>query len=221
MATAARAAKDGSSGTYMRTATAARAVARNITERLGIPWGGVAYPAYAAHRIKQKMLARYMIMNEKTKDRIITYVIAIAIPLGVGALSALLTREGMELYSTITKPPLSPPAIVFPIAWTILYVLMGISSGMIWERRTDCAEAAIGLRNYAISLGLNFFWSIIFFNLGAFLFAFVWLLALTASVIATAVSYRRVYPPAALLQIPYILWLLFAAYLNLGVYVLN
>ncbi|MBR2930523.1 MAG: tryptophan-rich sensory protein [Clostridia bacterium] len=160
-------------------------------------------------------------MNEKTKDRIITYVIAIAIPLGVGALSALLSREGMELYSTITKPPLSPPAIVFPIAWSILYLLMGISSGMIWERRLDCEAAVVGLRNYAISLGLNFFWSIIFFNLGAFLLAFVWLLALAASVIATAVSYRRVYPPAALLQIPYILWLLFAAYLNLGVYVLN
>ena len=93
------------------------------------------------------------------------YVISIAIALGVGGLSALLTMGNMEIYNEIESPPLSPPSILFPIVWTILYVLMGISATVVYTKREDnFHEARCGLRTYGISLFFNFLWSIVFFN---------------------------------------------------------
>ncbi len=156
------------------------------------------------------------------KTRIKTYAVAIALPVAVGVLSALLTMDNMQIYSEIRTPPLSPPSILFPIVWTILYVLMGVSSGNVWlNRRVDLRRAQSGLGYYAVSLFFNFCWSIIFFNMRQFLFAFVWLLALLYFIIRTILDYHKVSPVAAYLQIPYAVWVAFAGYLNFGIWILN
>ena len=156
------------------------------------------------------------------KINIKSYIIAILIPLAVGGLSALATMGNMDLYSEIIQPPLSPPPLLFPIVWTVLYILMGISSGLIYN--TDSAplhERRSALYTYAISLFFNFFWSIIFFNMRAFLFAFLWLLVLLFLIALTIVKYYKINPIAAYLQIPYLLWVSFAGYLNFAIWVLN
>ncbi len=161
-------------------------------------------------------------MSAETKGRIKTYVIAIAIPLGVGILSSLLTMGNMTVYSELETPPLSPPSLLFPIVWTLLYALMGVSSAIIWENRAAMPRKADeGLLYYSMSLVFNFLWSIIFFNLRQFLVSFVWLLALLYLIIKTIQSYRKVSPSAAYLQIPYALWVAFAGYLNFGIWFLN
>lgn len=156
------------------------------------------------------------------KKEIKAYAISIAAALAVGGLSALLTAGNMDIYSTITKPPLAPPSVLFPIVWTLLYILMGVSAAMVYLQKEENPTAAHNsLITYGISLFLNFFWSIIFFNMQAFLFAFIWILLLWASVLATILQYRKISPLAAALQVPYLLWVTFAAYLNLAVYLLN
>ena len=148
------------------------------------------------------------------------YIISIAIALAVGGLSAFLTRGNMDLYATINTPALSPPAILFPIVWTILYILMGISAAAIFEKK-DTHDVSGALKTYALQLAVNFFWSIIFFNMRAYLFAFVWLIVLLLLVIIMIVQFYRIRRWAAYLQIPYALWLTFAAYLSLMIYILN
>ncbi|MBQ8162888.1 MAG: tryptophan-rich sensory protein [Clostridia bacterium] len=161
-------------------------------------------------------------MQSETKKNIKTYIIAILIPVAVGLISAFITKDSMQIYSELQTPPLSPPSILFPIVWSILYVLMGISSAIIWTKRdTDPKNADKGIAFYALSLAFNFVWSIIFFNLRQFLFAFVWLLALLYLIIRTVSSYEKVSKAAAYLQIPYMLWVMFAGYLNFGIWFLN
>lgn len=156
------------------------------------------------------------------KNKIKNYAVSIAISLGTGILSALVTMGNMDLYSEITRPPLSPPSILFPIVWTILYTLMGISATMIYEEKdAQSDEVKSVLTVYAISLFLNFFWSIIFFNMRAFLFSFIWLVALWISILITIIKSYRIKPIAGILQIPYLLWVTFAGYLNLAIYILN
>lgn len=145
-----------------------------------------------------------------------TFIISILIPLSVGIVSSLLTMNNMQIYSTLQTPPLSPPSILFPIVWIILYVLMGVSSGIIYLN-----NSIRGLGYYAISLVFNFFWSIVFFNLRWFLFAFIWLLFLLYFIIKTIMSYKYTSNTAAYLQIPYALWVAFAGYLNFGIWFLN
>ncbi len=161
-------------------------------------------------------------MSDETKRKIKVYGLAIAIPLAVGLLSAWLTRGSMSIYGEVETPPLSPPSVLFPIVWTILYVLMGVSSAMVWlNREKDPAAADAGLGYYAASLAFNFAWSIIFFNFRRFLFAFIWLVILLYLILRTIAAYRRVSPAAAYLQIPYTLWVSFAGYLNFGIWYLN
>ena len=148
-------------------------------------------------------------------------IIAVAIPLLVGALSALLTSDSMQSFEQIAKPPLSPPGWLFPVVWTILYVLMGIASYLIYTAKYSAGMAGNALLFYMLQLILNFFWSIIFFNWEAYLFAFIWLIVLLALIIVTTVKFYRISRPAAYLMIPYILWVAFAGYLNLGIYLLN
>ena len=146
------------------------------------------------------------------------FIIAILIPLAVGALSALFSRN-MALYSQINTPPLAPPGILFPIVWTILYILMGISSYLIYESDSEYKESA--LKIYALQLFFNFMWSIIFFRFDQYLFAFIWLLILIGLIVKMIYVFYQIRPLAAYLQIPYLLWCLFAAYLNLMIYLLN
>ena len=150
-----------------------------------------------------------------------TYGFWILLSEAVGALAGFLSREASQLYSEfITKPPLSPPAILFPIVWTVLYALMGIGMGRI-RLSEPSEERSRATVLFLVQLGFNFFWSLIFFNAQAFGLAFLWLLILWVLVLKMIGSFRKVDPVAAWLQIPYLLWLTFAAYLNAGVWLLN
>ena len=147
--------------------------------------------------------------------------ICLAVPLAVGALAALLTRGGMEAYDAVYKPLLSPPRWVFPVAWTLLYVLMGIASYLVFGSAASPERIRRAKTAYALQLAANFIWPLIFFGLGAYLFAFIWLLFLFALALVCALRFGYIDPRAGRLLAPYILWLFFAAYLNLGVYLLN
>lgn len=149
------------------------------------------------------------------------YIISILIALGVDGLSALFTKNSFEVYKNLNQPPLAPPMIVFPIVWAILFILMGISSAIIYTKRDENNEANGALRIYGFQLAVNFFWSIIFFNMQAYLFAFLWLLILWALIIIMIVQFYKISRTAAYLQIPYFLWVTFAGYLNLMIYILN
>ena len=139
----------------------------------------------------------------------------------VGALAGLLTRHGTKLYATsILKPPLSPPALVFPIVWAILYALMGIGAARVYLTPVSGIRAR-GLQLFLIQLAFNFLWSVIFFNFQAFGFAFIWLVILWALILMMALTFSKTDRLSALLQIPYLLWVLFAGYLNYGVWQLN
>ena len=139
----------------------------------------------------------------------------------VGILSGLLSRNGTQIYSEMTeKPALSPPAILFPIVWTALYALMGIGAARV-DGAQPGPDRSRALNVYVIQLVVNSFWSLIFFNARAYGFAFLWLLLLWVLIAVMILSFRRVDRTAALLQIPYFLWVTFAAYLNYGVWQLN
>ena len=139
----------------------------------------------------------------------------------VGALSGWLTRDGADRYAeAIVKPPLSPPALVFPIVWGILFVLMGVGAARVY-RQPPSGKRDQALRAYLVQLAFNFFWSILFFNLRAFGLALAWLAALWLLILRMILAFRAVDPAAAWLQTPYLLWVTFAAYLNLGVWRLN
>lgn len=150
-----------------------------------------------------------------------TYACWVLITEAVGALSGWLAKEGMQAFNESAKqPPLSPPSIVFPIVWGVLYALMGISAARIYMSPQSQARSK-GLNIYATQLIVNFFWSLIFFNAQVFGVAFIWLLLLWGLVLWMILTFRKVDPIAAVLQIPYLLWLTFAAYLNLGVWYLT
>lgn len=150
-----------------------------------------------------------------------TYAFWIALSETAGLLAGLLTRSSTEIYSqTIIKPPLSPPAIVFPIVWTILYALMGISAARV--RLAPSSQKQQRATNLFIAqLVVNFFWSLFFFNLQAFGFAFIWLILLWVLVLLLIIASYKVDKLAAWLLIPYLIWITFAAYLNAGVWLLN
>jgi len=146
-------------------------------------------------------------------------IISLIIPLAVGALSAYLTRNSMDVYSNINQPPLAPPSILFPIVWTILFALMGISSYMVYTSNAKNKREALAL--YGVQLIVNFIWPLIFFNMQAYFAAFLWLLLLWVLVALMIWQFYKAKPWAAYLQIPYILWLTFAAYLNFAVFMMN
>ncbi len=148
-------------------------------------------------------------------------IIALLIPLLVGAISAALSSDGMAIYGAMKKPPLSPPSWVFSVAWTILYIMMGAASYLILISETSLASRATALILYCIQLTMNFLWSIIFFNWSAYLTSFIWLIVMWLLVIVCAVRFYSINRLATILFIPYILWLTFAAYLNLGTYFLS
>lgn len=149
-----------------------------------------------------------------------TYIIGILIPLAIGALSALLSGS-MDIYQSITTPPLAPPGFLFPIVWTVLYVLMGISSVLVYNSEADAPTKKEALVTYALQLVANFFWSILFFGQQAFLASFVLLVILWLLILGMISSFTKINKTAGLLQIPYLLWVTFAGYLNLAIYFLN
>ena len=150
-------------------------------------------------------------------NKVIIYIKSIAIPVLVGVIVGLITSSAMD-YSTLQKPFLAPPSIVFPIVWTILYILMGVSYGIL--KSNNLADENIDWIYY-LQLGVNALWSIIFFVLKWRLFAFLWIILLAILVISMIRKFYDRNKISGLLQIPYILWIAFASYLNLAFYILN
>ncbi len=148
-------------------------------------------------------------------------ILCLAIPLAVGGLSAWLSMDAMKAFSSLNQPPLSPPPWVFGAVWTILYLLMGLASYFILTAGGHRLETNRALSTYAIQLAVNFFWSLIFFNWRAYLFAFIWLLLLWLLIVITLRRFATIRPLAGWLLIPYLVWVTFAGYLNLGIYLLN
>ena len=163
-------------------------------------------------------------MNKKIN--VIKLIVAIVIPLAVGMLSSFITKDAMISFNSMKKPPLAPPGILFPIAWTILYILMGISSYIIYAYDTKKDTLSLNLKNkclslYAIQLFFNFFWSIIFFKFKLYIFALAWLIILWIFVFILMKESKKISKVASYLLIPYLAWMAFAAYLNIGVAILN
>ncbi len=149
------------------------------------------------------------------------FIVSVVLAEAVGALSGWLTRDGAQQYAqSIVLPPLSPPGIVFPIVWTVLFALMGIGSAIVWLAPDSQARSG-ALRLYAVQLAFNFVWSLIFFNWKNYGFAFVWLAALWVLIGWMILRFRALVPAAGWTQVPYFLWVAFAGYLNLGVWLLN
>ena len=161
------------------------------------------------------------------KLNITKLIIAILVPLLVGGLSAFLTKDAMMTFNNIKKPALSPPGIAFPIVWSILYVLMGIASYLIYNLDIKkLSDEQIVLRKnvlvvYGVQLIFNFFWSIIFFKFSMYKFAFAWLVILWILIVIFIKNAIKLNKASAYLMIPYILWITFAGYLNIMIAMLN
>lgn len=147
--------------------------------------------------------------------------VCIAVPLAVGTLASLITGDAVLDYALMQKPPLSPPGWIFPLVWTILYALMGLASWLVWTSDASRPRKRRALTLYALQLIVNFCWPLLFFIGQLYLAAFFWLLLLLLLAAACAVRFYCIRRKAAYLLLPYLLWLAFAAYLNLGVYILN
>jgi len=145
------------------------------------------------------------------------YIKSILVPVLVGVLVGLIVSGFMD-YNMLQKPFLAPPSIVFPIVWTILYILMGVSYGIL--KSNNLVDSEINLIYYA-QLFFNALWSIFFFVFKWRFFAFIWIIALAILVILMILKFYSRNKIAGLLQIPYLLWVLFASYLNLAFYILN
>ena len=141
----------------------------------------------------------------------------VAGPLAAGAVGNFL--GGHITFSTLQAPPLTPPEWVFPVVWIILYILMGVAAYLAWN--TEEADIRALRRLYIWQLGVNVLWPFFFFRLSWRLFAFFWLLLLIALVSVTMAKFRSASRAAYWLLVPYLVWILFAAYLNLGFYLMN
>ena len=161
------------------------------------------------------------------KLNVVKLIIAILIPLLVGGLSAFLTKDAMVMFDAIKKPTLSPPGIVFPIVWSILYVLMGIARYLLYNLdEQKLSEQQTKFRKYTLviydcHLFFNFFWSIIFFKFSMYKVAFLWLIILWVLVFIFIKNALKLNKISAYLMIPYSLWITFAGYLNVAIAILN
>lgn len=156
-------------------------------------------------------------MKEKWKSLIV----CLLIPLAVGGLSAWLSGGGMQAFAQLNQPPLSPPGWLFPVVWTVLYLLMGFASWLVLTSDKPKMQIKSALQIYGLQLVVNFFWSIIFFSQQRYLFAFFWLLLLWVMIIMTMMRFYRIRELAGELLLPYFLWVTFAGYLNFAIYLLN
>ena len=154
------------------------------------------------------------------KSKIKPYAVSILLTLAVGGLSGFLTSMGMDSFDALTKRPLTPPSFLFPIVWTVLFILMGVGAARIFMTEPTAARNR-DLIVYVVQLAVNFFWSIIFFNLQAYAFAFFWLILLWVLILTMIYLFCKVDKPAALIQIPYAIWVTFAGYLNLMIWLMN
>lgn len=149
------------------------------------------------------------------------FIVCLILPLAVGGVSALLTQNSMEVFENLNKPALAPPGWLFPVVWTILFILMGIASYLVLTSNSRQEQIKRALSVYLIQLAVNFFWPIFFFNFKLYLFSFIWLILLWILILYTTILFFRISKPAGYLLIPYLLWVTFAGYLNISIYLLN
>jgi len=160
--------------------------------------------------------------KDKKRVRIIPLIISIAIPLFIGRITSLLIPNMNLIYGDLVKPIFAPPPIVFPITWTILYILMGIASYKVYVLKYNNIDVSSALFVYAIQLLLNFLWTFIFFGFRLYGLAFLELVLLVLFVMLTIMKfYKKAGKKAALLLIPYLIWLLYAGVLNFFIWMLN
>ncbi len=150
-------------------------------------------------------------------SKIKIYAKSILIPLILGGIVGLIISGAID-YNELQKPFLSPPSILFPIVWTILYILMGVSYGILQANAQVDGEINI---IYYLQLLINLLWPILFFVLDWRLFSFIWILLLVILVFNMVIKFYKRNKLSGLLQVPYLLWTLFASYLNLFIYLLN
>lgn len=149
-------------------------------------------------------------------------IINILIPIVVGLLSAISTKDSMDIYKDIILPPLSPPSFLFPIVWTILFILIGIASYVIWEStNVDIEKKKTAFTLYGLDLIVNFIWTIVFFNLRNYDFSVFIIIMLLLIIVANIFSFGSISKRAAWLLVPYLMWVSFATYLNIAIAVLN
>ena len=148
-------------------------------------------------------------------------VIWVLCSLALGGLASFRTRKGLAAFDAVAKPPLTPPRIVFPIAWSVLLILIGLGYALARTRADSTSQRDAATLAYAVQSVFFFCWMIWFFGLGLYCFSAVWLCGMIVSILAMIRVYRRISPLAANLQIPYLLWCCFALYLNIGVCVRN
>ncbi len=139
----------------------------------------------------------------------------------VGALSGILAGRSFAFYKELTQPPFAPPGWVFPVVWTVLYALMGISAYLVYAAEASPTKKGAAYIIYAAQLFVNFLWSIVFFRFRLLGLSVAVILLLLVLIVFMLLIFRKIRPLAALINIPYLLWVLFASYLNIGVLVLN
>jgi len=157
-----------------------------------------------------------MIIRTIKLKKLLLYV---AVTFAFGVIGALLGGETGQIYETLNKPPLSPPGIVFPIVWSILYLLMGISAYFLSNEKSP--STSVFLKIYWVQLILNALWPLVFWRFGAYELAAVIIVAILVLVVILTLGSLKINKLSAILFVPYIIWLLFALYLNIGIAILN
>lgn len=161
-------------------------------------------------------------VSNKRRIRFIPLILSIGIPLILGGITAALMPNMKEVYSGLTKPVFAPPSFVFPIVWTILYVMMGIAAYKVYILKYDGIDVSSALFVYSIQLLLNFLWTFIFFGFRLYGIAFIELIILVFFVLLTIKRfYDKAGKESALLMVPYLIWLVYAGVLNFYVWMLN
>lgn len=171
-----------------------------------------------AYTNTNNVCVRYWLVMKLNFERLI---VSIGIPLLVGGVSSYLAGDIGGVYAGLEQPPLSPPGWIFGVVWTLLYTLMGIASYLVITAVAPKKDVSDAIKLYGVQLAVNFVWPILFFRYEMYLFAFLWLALLLVLIGQTIQAFYRVSKPAAYLMIPYFLWVSFAGYLNLGLYLLN
>lgn len=147
--------------------------------------------------------------------------IAILIPVLTGGISGLLTKNAMSDFKMLNKPPFALPAWLFPILWFLLYVLMGIASYLVARKGMEKVSVQRALKTYSFQLALNVIWPFLFFWKQNYWFAFLWIIALWIAIFITVLKFEKLDRRAALLMLPYLIYVAYAGYLNLGIFFLN
>lgn len=148
-------------------------------------------------------------------------IVCLLLPVAAGAVSSLVSADGMQAFSELNKPPLSPPGWLFPPVWTVLYLLMGLASWFVLKSEASEGQVRSAWTAYILQLAVNVLWAPIFFGAGLYLLSFIWLILLWGLIVAAMIRFYDIRQAAGELLLPYLLWVTFAGYLNLGVWLLN